>query len=87
MSGASKDEGDNKVPNNFSKPKKSELQQECLRRAINTTEHDARGNMMRKIRVDAESRVMGTTDTLMGFGKHADLQYGEVVADFPGYAK
>ena len=52
-------QGDAKLPNTFTKLKRSELQQECLNLGIKTQEHDTRGVMMRKVREEVARKVSG----------------------------
>ena len=81
------EEEDNQLPKGLSGMKKADLQRECTERGAHFTEHETRGGMMRKIRAKVEAEKGGTSESLMGFGKHADLTYEEVAENHPAYVK
>ena len=76
-----------KLPKNFSALKKAQLIEECHKRGIDTTTHETRGSMMRKIRNQVEMESGGTGTSLMGMGKHSDRSYQEVKDDDPSYVR
>ena len=80
-------EEDGKLPKNMTGMKKAALQRECTERNIDFTEHETRGSLMRKIREKVETEKGGKGDSLMGFGKFADMTYEEVAQNHPAYAK
>ena len=67
--------------------KKAELIKECHKRGIDTTTHETRASMMRKIRNQVEMEAGGTGISLMGMGKHSDRSYQEVKDDDPNYVR
>ena len=80
-------EEDGKLPKNLTGMKKAALQHECTERNIDFTEHETRGSLMRKIREKVETEKGGKGESLMGFGKFADMTYEEVAQSHPAYAK
>ena len=81
------DEEDSKLPKNMTGMKRADLQRECTERDIHFTEHETRGSMMRKIREQVEAEKGGRSESIMGFGKFADLTYEEVAESHPAYVK
>ena len=80
-------EEDNRLPRNLTSMRKADLQRECTDRGIHFTEHETRGSMVRKIREQAEAEMGGKSKSIMGFGKHSDMTYEEVVESDPAYAR
>ena len=81
------DEEDGKLPRNLTGMKKADLQRECTERNIHFTEHETKGSLMRKIREKVEVEKGGKSGSIMGFGKFADMTYGEVAENHPAYVQ
>jgi hypothetical protein len=67
--------------------KKIVIEEACREQGLMVTANDTKGSLLRKLRNHQELNTPGTPDTLLAFGKHAELQYQEVRDHHPDYCR
>ena len=56
---------------------KAEMEQKCREKGMAVSKNDTKGSLLRKLRSAQEFEVMGSEETIVGFGRHADKKYKE----------
>ena len=65
---------------------KAEMEQMCRVKGLTVTSNDTKGSLLRKLRYAQEFEVDGSDETIVGFGKYADMKYKEVPQSYLNWA-